>query len=397
MTTIERTLVEDLLAKVEDIRPVIERNREWNEANHRLSDEVYDAMIGAGLFRLIIPRAFGGYEMHPVDAYRIYWAVSRIDAATGWNLQIAAAAAGFAPWLPAAGGEEVFAAGPDTISAGAFFPPAAAVRVPGGFRVTGRTPFASGCDRAQWLLMPGMEMDGDQPKLNPATGQPDGLVLFFPRADVQVIPNWNTLGMRGTGSNDIAVNDVFVPDHRVGVIGPLTDPPPAFAGPLYRLFPMTGIHTESIPSVASAERAIEDLVELAKNKTANYSTVRLADRELVQHHIGKAKSLVGAARSYLFGSISDAFDSVVRDGRMTEHDKKECQLAACFAAEASAEAVDIIHEAAGSSGFRLEQPFERYFRDVHTLSQHASKSVNRYTSVGMLEVGLPPDWFGLAI
>jgi alkylation response protein AidB-like acyl-CoA dehydrogenase len=82
---------------------------------------------------------------------------------------------------------------------------------------------------------------------------------------------------------------------------------------------------------------------------------------------------------------------------MTEHDKKECQLAACFAAEAAAQAVDIIHEAAGSSGFRLEQPFERYFRDVHTLSQHASKSVNRYTSVGMMEVGLPPDWFGLAI
>jgi alkylation response protein AidB-like acyl-CoA dehydrogenase len=397
MTTIERTTVQDLLEQVERIRPVLEGCREENERECRLADAAYDAMIGAGLFRMLAPAVYGGYEMHPVDINRVVYAVSKIDAAAGWNLQIAGAAAGFAAFLPTVAAAEVFANGPDVISAGAFFPPAAAVRVPGGWRVSGRTPFASGCQRADWILMPAVEIEGGTPKINPETGQPDGMAMFLPKSDVHVVPNWNTMGMRGTGSHDVAVEDVFVPEHRMTTIGPLTDPPPSHAGPLYRLNLFNGVHSESIPSVATAERAVEDLAELAKTKVANYATAPLAQRELVQHHLGKARSLVGAAKSYLDSSISAAYANAARDGHISEEDKIDCQLAGCFAAEASATAVDLVYEAAGSSGFRLEYPFERYFRDVHTLTQHASKSVNRYASVGQVMLGLTPDWFLLQL
>jgi len=398
MTTIERTpTLEDLLARVEDIRPVIERNRDWNEEHRRLADEVYDAMLAAGLFRMVAPRAYGGYEMHPVDIYRVVHAVSKLDAAAGWNLQIAGAAAGFAVFLPQQAADDLFADGPDVVSAGAFFPPASATRVDGGWRVTGRTPFASGCHRADWILMPAVEMEGDAPRINPVTGQPDGMAMFLPKRDIRVIEHWDTLGMRGTGSHDVAVEAAFVPEHRMAVVAPVTDPAPAFAGPLYRLNLFNGVHSESIPSVATAERAVEDLARLAQTKVPNYATVPLAQRELIQHHLGKARSLVGAAKSYLESSISAAYENAARDGHISEQDKVDCQLAGCFAAEAAAHAVDLVYEAAGSSGFRLEYPFERYFRDVHTLTQHASKSVSRYASAGQVMLGLTPDWFLLQL
>ncbi len=394
---VQSPVVGKLLQEVERIRPVIERNREANEANRRLSDEVYDAMLGAGLFRMTAPAAFGGLELHPAEAYQVFFAVAKIDTAAGWNLQIAGAAAGFSAFLPAAGGEEVFAKGPDVISAGGFFPPAAATRVSGGWRITGRTPFASGCDRADWLLMPAIEFVDGAPKLDPATGQPTGMVSFLPKSDVQVIDTWHTLGMRGTGSNDVAVNDAFVPGHRVGVVAPLTSPPPAYAGPSFRLFPFTGIHGEAIPSLAAAESAIDALADLARTKTPAMYTVPLAERELAQHHLGKARGLIGAAKTYLTTSITEAYDTVAREGKMSDRDKMECQLAGCFAAEAAAQAIDLVHEAAGTSGIRLEQPFERHFRDIHTLTQHTSKSVNRYTSVGKMELGQPLDWFALQL
>jgi alkylation response protein AidB-like acyl-CoA dehydrogenase len=376
---------------------VIAKHREANEANRRLADEVYDAMLGQGLFRLLTPEAFGGLELHPTDAYRVWYAVARIDTAAGWNLQIAAAAGGFLAFLPQDAAAEVYADGPDVVAAGAFFPPGAATRVPGGWRVTGRTPFASGSDRATWFMMPAVEMDGDAPKIDPATGQPAGMAFFVPRSEVRVITNWNTAGMRGTGSNDIAVDDVFVPDHRIAVVAPLNEPAPAYAGPLYQTFPWWAVHGESIPSIAAADVAIDALVDLALTKRPNYRTGTLRESELAQHHVGKARALAESARSFLYSSISEAYDNAVAHGRVSERNKELCQLAGCWAADASAQAVDLVHEAAGSSGFRLEHPFDRHFRDVHTLTQHASKSVNRYTSAGKLELGLPQDWFALSL
>ena len=389
--------VADLLKRVEEIRPELERCRERGEQDRRIPDEAYDALTRQGLFRMQVPRAFGGLELHPADSYRVYLAVSRIDAAIGWNLQIAAAAAGYGVWLGDDGLAELFANGPDLISAGTFFPPAAARKVEGGWRVTGRTPFASGADRADWFVMPAVEMVDGAPRLNPESGQPDVMITFMPRQRVRVLDTWHTLGMRGTGSTDIEVEDAFVPDHMAGVVRPITNPPVAYSGPLYRLFPWQGVHGESIPSIATAESAIEALVQLATTKVPNFTTTLLAERELAQHHIAKALGLVGAAKSYLFSSINAAYAAAAAGRPLSNQEKADCQLAGCFAAEAAAEAVDLVHEAAGTSGVRLNLPFERYFRDVHTLTQHGSKSVHRYTSVGKMLYGQPQDWFGLQI
>ena len=160
-----------LLQAVEGIRAIIEEHAEGAEANRRLSDAVYDAMDRAGLFAMLAPKAYGGLELHPVEAMRVWEAVARIDTAAAWNLVMNQAISAYAAWLPAEGARELFRDGPPT-TAGALHPPAAATRVDGGWRLTGRVPFASGCHDARWLAMSAAEMDGDRPKLDPATGMP---------------------------------------------------------------------------------------------------------------------------------------------------------------------------------------------------------------------------------
>ena len=160
----------NLLNQVERIRPLIKEHATSAEANRQLSSAVYDAMYEAGLFAMLAPKAHGGLELHPVETMRVWEAVARLDASAAWNLVMNQAIAAYAAWLPAAGAQELFRNGPPTV-AGALNPPAAATRVEGGWRITGQCPFGSGCHNAKWLAMPAVEMDGDHPKVDPATGQ----------------------------------------------------------------------------------------------------------------------------------------------------------------------------------------------------------------------------------
>lgn len=387
----------DLLAAVERIRPVIEEYGPQGEELRHLPDPIYDAMVEAGLFRMLVPKAYGGLELHPVEAYRVWEAVARIDAAAGWNLAISPGSLMGVVWLPAEGADEVFAGGADTIGACAYFPPAAARRVEGGWRATGRLPFSSGSNRASWYLFPLIEMEGDAPKLDPVSGQPVAMIAAAPRADVNVVDTWRTLGMRGTGSNDLVFTDIFLPAHRVGPIGPVTSLPPNLDTPNMRLALWQGVHGETIASLGAAGAAIDKLVALASTKTPAMSVSPLRDREMVQHHVARARALLDASRAYIHESVSEAYAIAERREPLTTEVKVRCQLAANFAAESCAEAVRLVHEVAGSSGVRIEAGFERHFRDAHTLSQHASKSYMRYASVGQLLFGLPSDWFLLNI
>ena len=203
---VDTETAESLLDKVRDIEPVIRGHAEEAEHNRRLSQAVVDAMRDAGLFRVWTPRALGGFELDPMSAYRIYEAVARIDSAAGWCLANSASMPPIGPWLPDEGAAEVFGE-PQTITAGTLFPPAEAVPVDGGYRVTGRMPFVSLCQSATWFLAPAQILDGDTVRTD-AAGIPEPLVVVYPARDAEIIDTWNTLGMRGTGSHDVAVPPV---------------------------------------------------------------------------------------------------------------------------------------------------------------------------------------------
>ena len=281
--------------------------------------------------------------------------------------------------------------------AGALNPPAAATRVAGGWRVTGQFPFGSGCQNAAWLALPAVEMDGDQPKVDPGTGQPAVFGALIRREQATILDTWQTYGMRGTGSHDFAVRDLFIPDQMTFAVGPLTNPSPGFEGPLYRMWPWCGIVGEGIVSVGVAASAVDEAVELCRTKTPAYNTVPLKEQQLAQFQIGKAKARVEAARDTLHRAAAEGYEEVAASGTLLSNEAKvRLQLAVCFAAEACAEAVRLVNDAVGASSIRLRQPFERYFRDAHVLLQHSDKSAARYASAGRLLFGLENDWVWLS-
>jgi indole-3-acetate monooxygenase len=392
-----RDMTMHLLHEVERLRPLIKDNAASAEANRQLSSVVYDAMYAAGLFTLLAPKAHGGLEVHPVEAMQVWEAVARIDAAAAWNLVMNQAVAAYAAWLPAAGAQEVFRDGPPTV-AGALNPPAAASRTDGGWRITGQCPFGSGCHNAQWLAMPAIEMDGDHPKVDPATGQSVAAFgVFLPRTSATILDTWHTMGMRGTGSTDYAVQDLFVPDHLTVPVAPLTHPAPGFEGPLFRMWPWTAILGEATVSVGVAAAAVDEAVQLCRSKTPAYNAMPLREQQLAQFQMGKAKARVEASRDTLYRAAEAAYEDVARSNTLLSKDAKiRLQLAACFAAEACAEAVRFVNDAVGTSSIRVGQPFERHFRDAHVLLQHSSKSSARYGSAGRLMFGLENDWVWLS-
>jgi alkylation response protein AidB-like acyl-CoA dehydrogenase len=353
-------------------------------------------MYSAGLFAMLAPRAYGGLELHPVSCLRVWEAVARIDASAAWNLVMNQAIAAYAAWLPAEGVAELFRGGLPTV-AGALNPPARAIRVDRGWRITGQVPFGSGCHHAKWLAMPAVEFDGESPRTDPETGQPAVFGTFFPRSDARILDTWHTLGMRGTGSTDYAVDDLFIPEHMTAPVCPLRAPAPEFSGPLFRMWPFTAILGESIVSVGVAAAAVEAAVNLCLTKTAAYNAVPLREQQLTQFLLGKARARVDASRDTLHGAASDAYgDVMLSGGLLSTGAKVRLQLAACFAADACAEAVRHINDVTGTSSIRTTGPFERYFRDAHTLVQHSSKSAPRYGSAGRLMLGLQNDWVWLS-
>ena len=389
-------VTEHLLRAVDRIGPLIEEHAADAEANRQLSSPVFDAMYQAGLFEILVPRARGGHELHPVDCMRIWEAVARINSAAAWNLVMNQAVANFAAWLPVEGADELFRDGIPT-AATAFHPLAAATRVEGGWRITGQVPFASGCRNVKWLAMPAAEMEGGQPKIDPASGKSVPFVAFFPRGAASIEDTWHTTGMRGTGSADIVVRDLVVPDQMTAMVGPLRNPSPGFEGPLYRIFPLHGVLGEAIVSVGVAAAAVDEAVHLCKTKTPAYNAVPLREQQLAQYQMAKAKARVEASRDTLYRAADAAYDeAAVSSTSLSPEAKTRLQLAVSFAAEACAEAMRFVNDAIGASSIRLGNPFERHSRDLHVLIQHSDKSSPRYASAGRLMFGLENDWVWLS-
>ncbi|UCD68914.1 MAG: acyl-CoA dehydrogenase family protein [Betaproteobacteria bacterium] len=393
MTVTETTA--SLLRAVEKLQPLIAEHNAKAESERQLSKEVYEAMFDANLYAMLTPKAYGGLELHPFEAMLVWEAVSRIDSAAGWNLAMNGAITGWFAWLPADGANEILADGPTT-AAGALFPNQPATRVDGGWRVTGQVPFASGCTNSKWLAIPAVEMDGDEPKVDPETGEPAPFGIFFSREEAQIRDTWHTVGMRGTGSADIVVENLFVPDRRSFVVKPLERPAPGFEGPLYRMVPWLTILGEATVSVGVAAAAVDALVNLAQTKTPAYNTTPLREQQLAQFFVAKAKAKVEAARDTLCRAAEEAYEDVRSGSLLSRAAKIRLQLAVSFAAEVCAEAVRLVCDGAGSSSIRTTQPFERYLRDSQVLTQHSDKSSPRYMTAGRLIFGLENDWVWLS-
>ena len=378
-----------LLDAVRQVEPIIRAHAADGERERRLTDAVADAMRACGLYRLWRPRAFGGLEVDPMTAFRVLEEVSRIDSAAGWNLQLSSAIDAMGAWFPDDGAKEIYSQ-PDASFGGSFFPSRRAVAVKGGYRVTGQTPFVSGAHQAHWFLGLAQTYDGDAPRLG-ADGAPVTILTMCPASDAVIVDNWRTLGMRGTGSHDVLMTDVFVPSRRTALLAPYEKPGGGYQGPLYKFIVWTAITVLAPPPLGIARAAIDDLLDLAGRKTPSYLATPLRDRITVQAAIGEAEATLGAGRAYLYEAARSLGQGARRPSdRHAGQD--EAAARATYAIAAAVRTVDLVHKAVGTTGIRDEHRFQRYFRDVHTIEHHAYISAARYESGGQYFLRVPIEW-----
>jgi indole-3-acetate monooxygenase len=277
------------------LAPQIQASAEEGERMRRLPLPVVQAMAQAGLFRLWIPRALGGEEADPMTLVRVVEEVSRADGAAGWCAAIGGEYGAFGGYLSAGAACEIYGSDPLGITGGAFRPFGRAVVVEGGYRVTGRWPLGSGCQHSAWIVGGCQILQEDQPRLDP-DGTPVTRLLFFPAASCEILDTWHSIGLRGTGSHDYAVTDVFVPAaHSLSFREPPVEPGPLYAMPTIALFATV---LAAVP-LGIARHAINILTELAGTKIASRSRRTLRGDATMQADLGRAEALLRSGRAFL--------------------------------------------------------------------------------------------------
>jgi alkylation response protein AidB-like acyl-CoA dehydrogenase len=303
--------------------------------------------------------------------------VSRHDAAAGWCVMIASTTAPLAAYLPESEAERIYGDDPLTVTGGAIAPSGKGRSVEGGYEVTGRWQWGSGTQHCAWIVG------------GTVTDAGDYRLMFFPAADVEIVDTWYSSGLRGSGSNDFAVNDLFVPESRaVDIVGA----PARMQRPLY-LFPLFSLLSIAVASVCLgvARRAIDELVELAAVKTPAFAAKRLAASSMTQVDVAKGEAALGSARAFLVDEISKTWEAVTATGEVSLEQRARVRLASANAGARCVEAVDLAYHAGGGSSVFAKSPWQRCFRDIHTASQHIMVSPRTYELFGRLRLGLPAD------
>jgi alkylation response protein AidB-like acyl-CoA dehydrogenase len=386
-----RVSTASLVSDARALAPLIRRHAPEAELNRRISPEVLAAMKEAGLLRMLLPRSLGGLEVDPVTCSRVVEEIAGADSAAAWALQAGNTGAWWSSRFPSEGVEEIYAAGPNTLQAAAFHPPQRAVEAPGGFRITGRGPLASTIHDAEWLFLSAVVMDGDRPRM--AENRPVMIALVIRAREARIEDTWQSLGMRGTDSNDVIMDDVFVPASRTFPLTPDLEPNRYFAGPLYRFPGMATVILVTAPvPLAVARGAVDEFRELASRKTAFGFAGTLRERTPVQAELAKAEGMLRAARLLYYDTFARVWDKVSRGGSAALEEKADLVLAGAHAAGTAATVVGMVHQLAGTTGIYQRNPLERFFRDAHTLRHHGFMSANRFEVVGQVYLGVPPEF-----
>jgi alkylation response protein AidB-like acyl-CoA dehydrogenase len=378
-----------LIDAAREIAPNIRAHSEEAERERRLSQPVLKALRETGLLRMTTPRSLGGLETDPVTRALVIEEIGRHDSAAAWTLENPLDWAFFCARLPDEGAEEIYSRGADILIAAQFGRPLKATSANGGYRISGRAPFVSNCHDADWISST-VCVDKDEC----AVGEPEMRMVYFPSAECEIIDGtWDVMGMRGTGSNDISVTDVYVPKSRTFPMAPDFEPGSHYRGPLYRL-PLVGAAASGIPTpmLGVARRALDEVTELARTKTPVASSGLLKERALAQVQLGRAEAILRSGRLLLLDTLSEAWRRCVDGETHSLEQKADLLLAMAHAMSSAVQTVELACSIAGTTAFRATNPLERCFRDVETMRHHVFASEQRYGTFGQVYLGVPADF-----
>lgn len=384
-----RADAEDCLARVRRIAATIESEAEASERGLRLSPTLQAALHREGLFRLLLPRPFGGFETDPPTFFQVIEEVAKHDASTAWCLCQGNGCAMSAAFLDPEVAREVWGRNLEAVLAWGPGAKSQATVEGDGYRLTGRWAFVSGGRHATWL--------GGHASIVEADGSPrrnaDGEVvrtLLLPASEATWIDAWDVIGLRGTGSDSYEVKDLFVrQDH-----GFHRDDPAErrYHAPLY-LFPQMSLYASGFSATALgiARALLDTFTELAVDKRPPLAKRTLRDTGMVQYEVAQAEARIRAARAFVLSELSDIWQEVVATKALSVANRMRIRLATTFAIHEAKAAADIAYDLAGATAIFVSNDFERRFRDMHTVTQQQQGRKAHLQTVGAFLLGLPPD------
>jgi len=373
--------VDGLLEKIRSLAPLVEQHREALDRERRLPKPIFDAVVDADLLRLWVPKGLGGPELSPLDFMQIVEAVSELDASIGWIVGNGAGMSRVAGYLPECVSRAWFA-DPRAFVASATGAVGTAIPVEGGYRVTGRWPFGSGIHHATRIMGLCSITRPDNPN------SPEVISCHFAPEHVSVTDNWYVSGLRGTGSCDFEVREVFVSaEHTHDFLAPTPTQP----GLLYRMPPVSVFAmTVSVVPLGIARSAISSFITSASRKARAGTTLILRDRETIQSEVGRAEAIRMAARAFLAEAIDELMKATEIGGERLVHARAFFRMACSHAAESAVRIVDMMAAAAGAVAIFETCALERCVRDVHAAVKHVAMSPNNYIVAGRIRLGLEP-------
>lgn len=374
----------DLVATAEAQREdLIARGRAIEEAR-RLPADVVERLADAGYFRMLVPKAFGGAEVAPSTFVRALAALSAGDAAVGWCAMVGSCTGLLSAYLDPSAASDLWGKDPRLVAAGVFAPTATGKRVPGGWEITGRWSFASGCEHA------GVRAGGFVGTTE--DGKPIMRQALFDASQTRVHDTWDVVGLGGTGSHDMSVEAAFVPDARVADL----EAAPRELTPLTR-FPVFGLLAIGVAGVAvgNAQAAVREFTALAGAKKAAHGARPIAQRETVQMDVGRALASLEASLAGLCAAADDIHARTSRGEAVRLEDKLRLRRAATFATHTSAEVATTMHKAGGGAAVYSKCPLGRHLRNALVATQHIMVHEQTYVVAGRATLGLEVSDRGL--
>jgi len=379
----------DCLARARAAAPAIAAEAARIEEARQLTPPALAAMHEARLFRLLLPRRLGGDELDPVHLAQVAEIVAAADASAAWCMGQSTGCAMSAAYMDPEPAARVFGGAEDVLAWGAGAM-GRADAVPGGFRVTGAWQFASGSRHATWLGGHCKVYEPDGTMRLRADGRPRERTMLFRREIATIRDVWQVMGLRGTGSDSYAVEDLFVPaELTLDREEPLERQE---TGTVYRV-PTTLVFAAAFSGVALgiARASLDALLALARDKTPRGAAAILRDSPGFQAEAAQLEAKLGAARQYLLHNAGEVWRDALAGGELSLDRRVAMRLAVTFAINQATEVTAAVYRAAGATAIFDTAPFERRFRDAHAVSQQVQARPTHYVTVGRHMVGLEPD------
>ena len=368
----------DLVERARALQPLISREADEIERTRRLTPAVTSALIENGLYRVLLPQSLGGAEA-PLEIFmQMQEEIAKADASTAWCLGQCSVCAMTAAYLDPDAAGEIFNTPPGILAWGAIAHEVHAV--PGGYRASARWDFASGSRQASWLgaHVRVVEADGSQRKK--PSGAPEIRTILFPVTSATMYDVWDVIGLKGTGTDSYSVDNLFIPDK----FAALRDDPSACheKGPLYKLttnavFGMGFAAT----AVGVARSMLDAAIELARSKQPQ-GLAAMRDNSAVQGLIGRTEATLRAARAYLYATAGEVWRDLARGDPVTEAHRIALRIATTWTIHQSASVVDTAYHMTGATAVFAANPFERRFRDMHTIAQQIQARDTHYEDAG---------------